>query len=111
MVVKINTSGILGIEGRPVVCECDISRGNAELRIVGLPDASVRESQQRVIAAMKNSGYPFPFRRITINLAPADLKKEGPVYDLAILVGIMAASGQISPPPEDAENIGKFLVS
>ena len=111
MVVKINTSGILGIEGRPVVCECDLSPGMAHFNIVGLPDTSVRESQERVHAAMKNSGYAFPFRRITVNLAPADLKKEGPVYDLAILVGIMAASGQIEPPPEDACFLGELSLT
>ena len=111
MVVKINTSGILGIEGRPVVCECDISRGKSVLHIVGLPDASVKESEERVSAAMKNSGYPFPFRRITINLAPADLKKEGPVYDLAILVGIMAASEQIPLPDEDACFMGELSLT
>ena len=111
MVVKINTSGILGIEGRPVVCECDISRGKSGLHIVGLPDTSVKESEERVAAAMKNSGYPFPFRRITINLAPADLKKEGPVYDLAILVGIMAASGQIPLPEEDACFMGELSLT
>ncbi len=111
MVVKINTSGILGIEGRPVVCECDLSRGSARFDIVGLPDTSVKESENRVHAAMKNSGYAFPFRHITINLAPADLKKEGPVYDLAILVGIMAASGQIEPPPEDTCFLGELSLT
>ncbi len=111
MVVKVNTSGILGIEGRPVVCECDLSPGVARFDIVGLPDASVKESQDRVRAAMKNSGYAFPLRRITINLAPADLKKEGPVYDLAILVGIMAGSGQIEPPPEDCCFMGELSLT
>ena len=111
MVVKINTCGILGIEGRPVVCECDLSRGAAHFNIVGLPDTSVKEAQERVHAAMKNSGYAFPLRRITINLAPADLKKEGPVYDLAILVGIMAASGQIEPPPQDACFLGELSLT
>jgi len=111
MVVKINTCGILGIEGRPVVCECDLSRGAAHFNIVGLPDTSVKEAQERVHAAMKNSGYAFPLRRITINLAPADLKKEGPVYDLAILVGIMAASGQIEPPPQDICFLGELSLT
>ena len=111
MVVKVHTSGILGIEGRPVICECDISRGAQKFHIVGLPDTSVRESEKRVHAAMKNSGYTFPFRCVTVNLAPADLKKEGPVYDLAILVGLMAASGQIEPPPEDACFLGELSLT
>ncbi|MBQ1270511.1 MAG: YifB family Mg chelatase-like AAA ATPase [Clostridia bacterium] len=111
MVVKINTAGILGIEGRSVVCECDLSPGVARFDIVGLPDASVKESQDRVRAATKNSGYDYPFRRITVNLAPADLKKEGPVYDLAILIGIMACSGQIEPPSGDCAFIGELSLT
>lgn len=111
MVVKVNTSGILGIEGRPVICECDITRGKILFHIVGLPDTSVREAQERVAAAMKNSGYQFPLRRITVNLAPADLKKEGPVYDLAILVGLLAASGQLPPPPQDACFLGELSLT
>lgn len=111
MVVKINTAGILGIEGRHVVCECDLSPGMARFDIVGLPDASVKESQDRVRAAMKNSGFDYPFRRITVNLAPADLKKEGPVYDLAILMGIMACSGQIDVPPDDCCFLGELSLT
>lgn len=111
MVVKINTAGILGIEGRHVVCECDLSPGLARFDIVGLPDASVKESQDRVRAAMKNSGFDYPFRRITVNLAPADLKKEGPVYDLAVLIGIMACSGQIPTPPADCCFFGELSLT
>ncbi|MEA4920840.1 MAG: YifB family Mg chelatase-like AAA ATPase [Clostridiaceae bacterium] len=111
MVVKINTSGILGIEGRSVVCECDLSPGLARFDIVGLPDASVKKAQDRVRAAMKNSGFDYPFRRITVNLAPADLKKEGPVYDLAILMGIMACSGQADLPPKGSCFLGELSLT
>lgn len=111
MVVKINTAGILGIEGRHVICECDISPGLSRFDIVGLPDTSVKEAQERVRAAMKNSGFDFPFRRITVNLAPADLKKAGPVYDLAIFVGIMACTGQIEQPLEDSCFIGELSLT
>ncbi len=111
MVVKINTAGILGIEGRQVVCEVDLSNGKAAFEIVGLPDTSVKEAEDRVRAALKNSGFAYPYKRITVNLAPADLKKEGPVYDLAILIGIMACSGQIGTPAPDCCFIGELSLT
>lgn len=102
MVAKITTAGLQGIDGIQVLCECDLSNGLPAFEIVGLPDASVKEARDRVRAAVKNCGYEFPLRRITVNLAPADLKKEGPVYDLPVLLGILAASGQLpTPGPED----------
>ena len=102
MVAKITTAGLQGIDGIQVLCECDLSNGLPAFEIVGLPDASVKEARDRVRAAVKNRGYEFPLRRITVNLAPADLKKEGPVYDLPVLLGILAASGQIPAlGPED----------
>ena len=111
MVVRVNTAGISGIEGMRVVCECDLSPGIARFDIVGLPDASVKESQDRVRSAVKNSGFDYPLRRITVNLAPADLKKEGPVYDLAVLVGIMACSGQVRVPEDDCAFIGELSLT
>ena len=101
MVAKIITGGLRGIEGLRVLCECDLSNGLPAFEIVGLPDASVKEARDRVRSAVKNCGFEFPLRRITVNLAPADLKKEGPVYDLPVLLGILAASGQIPRPRED----------
>jgi magnesium chelatase family protein len=86
---------IAGVEGRPVEVEADISSGLPAFHIVGLPDSSIRESMERVRAAIKNCGFDFPLRRITVNLAPADLKKEGSAFDLAIAVGILTASGQV----------------
>ena len=92
---KINSLGIAGIDGYIVTAEVDISNGLPAFDIVGLPDQSVKESKERVRAAIKNSNYTCPVKRITVNLAPADRKKEGPAYDLPITVAIMLASEQI----------------
>ncbi|MFW5986315.1 MAG: YifB family Mg chelatase-like AAA ATPase, partial [Halanaerobiales bacterium] len=86
---------VMGIEGLLVEVEIDLSRGIPSFDIVGLPDTAVRESRERVRAAIKNSGFDFPIKRITINLAPGDIKKIGPHYDLAIAAGILAADGLI----------------
>jgi len=91
----VRSVGLTGLEGYIVDVEVDISRGLPGLEIVGLPDTSVRESRERVRAAIRNSGMEFPMGRITVNLAPADLRKEGPVFDLPIAVGLMAASGHL----------------
>lgn len=95
MVVKINSFAIWGIEAYPVEIEVDISRGLPGISIVGLPDQAVKESKDRIKPAIKNSGYEFPNGKITINLAPADLKKEGVYFDLPITIGILAADGKI----------------
>lgn len=95
MLAKIKSLGIYGIEGFSVTVECDVSQGIPSFEIVGLPDAAVKESKERVRSAIKNSGFIFPMGRITVNLAPADTKKEGPVYDLPIAVGILAATNQM----------------
>ncbi len=92
---KVNSMGISGIDGYIVTVETDLSNGLPAFDIVGLPDASVKESKERVRAAIKNSNYSVPTKRITVNLAPADRKKEGAVYDLPITVAILSASGQI----------------
>lgn len=88
-------STTIGLNGILITVEVDISNGLPTLDIVGLPDTAVRESKERVRAAIKNSGFEFPSRRITINLAPADLKKDSSGLDLPIAIGILAASGQI----------------
>ena len=108
MVTKVMSTTLAGIEGSRVICECDLSNGLPGFEIVGLPGASVRESRDRVRAAIRNCGFEFPMKRITINLAPAELKKEGPIYDLPILVGILSCSDQIPQPPEDACFLGSF---
>ncbi|MEE8384921.1 MAG: YifB family Mg chelatase-like AAA ATPase, partial [Dehalococcoidia bacterium] len=89
-----------GLDGEIVEVEVDISQGLPAFAIVGLPDAAVQEAKERVRSAIRNSGHDFPLKRITVNLAPADLRKEGPAYDLPIAVGILTASGQ-TPATED----------
>lgn len=97
MLAKIYSSATVGLESVVVTVEVDISsQGLPSFTVVGLPDKAVEESRERVRAAIKNSGADFPPRRITVNLAPADLPKEGPQYDLPIALGILLASGQIS---------------
>lgn len=100
LLAKIKSAGLFGIEGYPIDVEVDISNGLPAFDIVGLPDTAVKESRERVRAAIKNSGLEFPIKRITVNLAPADTKKEGPSYDLAIAMGILFATGQIPMNPD-----------
>ena len=95
VVCKIRSLGLHGVNGYEVTAECDLSGGLPNFDIVGLPDAAVKEARERVRAAIKNSGFAFPVSRITVNLAPADRKKGGTVYDLPILTGILAAGGQL----------------
>jgi len=90
-------STTLGLDGVLITVEVDIAKGIPGLDIVGLPDTAVRESRERVRAAIKNSGFEFPARRITVNLAPADIKKDSPGLDLPIAIGILAASGHVDP--------------
>lgn len=92
----IHSASVYGVDGKSISVEVDISSGLPQINIVGLPDPAVRESVERVRAALKNSGFIFPMDRITVNLAPADLRKEGTSFDLAIAAGILTASGQIS---------------
>ena len=95
MLATSRTFALDGIDARPVRVEADVHRGLPGFAIVGLPDAAVREARERVRAAMDNCGFDFPLRRITINLAPASLRKAGPGFDLAIAAALLAASGQI----------------
>ena len=97
MLSSILSCGLSGINGFRVTAEVNLSSGMPMFEIVGLPDASVKESRERVRAALKNSGFNFPNGRITVNLAPADMKKEGPAYDLPIALGLLACSGMIEP--------------
>jgi len=96
MVAEIRSGAVFGIEGFGVTVEIDLSRGLPAFTIVGLPTAAVRESRERVTAAIKNNGFTFPQKRITVNLAPADVRKEGAAFDLPIALGILSASGQTS---------------
>jgi len=95
MLAKVFSSSLLGIDAILVDVEVDISQGLPQFATVGLPDGAVKESKDRVKSALKNSGYEFPSRRITVNLAPADIKKEGASFDLPISIGILAATGVV----------------
>ena len=101
MVCSVRSLGIHGVTGYPVSAECDLSGGLPAFTVVGLPDAAVNEARERVRAAIKNCGFSFPVSRITVNLAPAHVKKVGTLYDLPMLVGILAAGGQLPPPPAE----------
>ena len=94
MLSKIKSFGLNGIEGYPVDVEVDISNGIPKFDIVGLADTAIKEAKERVRSAIRNSTYTYPIRRITINLAPADIKKEGSIYDLAIAIGILCCDGE-----------------
>lgn len=95
MLAKVHAAAVVGLEGEIVEVEVDTTRGMPSFTIVGLPDTAVQESRERVQAAIKNAGLIFPRHRVTVNLAPADLRKEGPAYDLPIALGVLAASEQI----------------
>src|SRR6266851_7595471 len=98
MIAKIESACLIGMEAARVQVEVNLAKGMPSFSIVGLPDTSVREARDRVVAAIRNSGFEFPSRRVTVNLAPADLKKEGAFFDLAIAVGVLIASEAIIPP-------------
>ena len=105
MLANICTGAIKGIEGFPVSVEVDIAPGMPTLAVVGLPDAEVKESKERVVAAIRNSGFDFPLKRITVNLSPAELRKSGTQFDLPIALGILAASELSSTATEKLKNI------
>ena len=108
MLAKVHSCALIGLDAEPVHVEVDIASGLERLTLVGLPDTAVRESGERVRAAVTNSGFFFPQHRLTINLAPADLRKEGPAYDLPIAVGILAATRQILADLDDALIVGEL---
>jgi len=109
MLAKVTSCAVVGLDGAIVEVEVDTSRGLPSLTIVGLPDVAVQESRERVRSAIKNSGLIYPNKRLTVNLAPADLRKEGPAYDLPIAVGILLASEQVwSDRVENALFVGEL---
>ncbi len=109
MLAKVNSSAVVGLNAVPVEVEIDIaSQGLPSFAIVGLPDKAVEEAKERVRSAIKNTGSDFPSKRITVNLAPADLPKEGPSYDLPIALGILIASGQLKTEIDDALFMGEL---
>src|SRR5499425_2894840 len=105
MLARVFSAAVNGIEAYPVEVEVNAGWGETTIVIVGLPDAAVKESRDRVSTALTNSGYTFPMGRTTINLAPADVRKEGPSFDLPIAIGILAATEQI-----DAERLRDFVL-
>ena len=96
MIVKVNSGCVIGIDGRAIDVEVDVSNGLPSFSVVGLPDTSIRESRDRIRSAIRNSGFQFPPGKVTVNLSPANIKKEGAGYDLPIAVGILAATGVIA---------------
>ena len=111
MVVTVRSLGLSGISGYEVSVECFLSGGLPAFDVVGLPDAAVRESRERVRAAIKACGARFPVSRITVNLAPAGQRKEGTVYDLPILLGILTAAEELKGLPEDAAFLGELSLT
>ena len=111
MVVTVQSLGLQGITGYEVAVECALSGGLPAFDVVGLPDAAVKEARERVRAAVRSCGAKLPVSRITVNLAPAALRKEGTVYDLPILLGILAAQGDVEPPSQDAAFLGELSLT
>ena len=111
MVAKTYSMGLYGMEAFPVEVEADLSQGLPAFELVGLPDAAVKESRDRVRSALKNRGFDFPVSRITMNLAPADKKKEGPIYDLPLFISLLKASQQLACPTDDAIFLGELSLS
>lgn len=107
----VRSLGVSGVGGYPVSVEINISNGLPAFDIVGLPDTAVKESRERVRAAIKNNGFKFPVSRMTVNLAPADKRKAGTVYDLPILIGILSALGEIRQPGEDCAFLGELSLT
>ena len=108
MFAKVKSEGVFGIDSFNVEVEADLSSGMPRFDLVGLPDAAVKESRERVRASIKNCNYKFPISRITVNIAPADIKKEGAIYDLPILIAILKASGQIKANTDSCAFIGEL---
>ena len=104
MLIKVFGSAVFGVEATTITVEVNIDKGIG-YHLVGLPDNAIKESSYRIAAALKNNGYELPGKKITINMAPADLRKEGSAYDLTLAIGILAASGQIK-----ADEVDKYLI-
>src|SRR5205814_1067189 len=105
MLARVRSAAVFGIDAYLVDVETDIANGMPTFATVGLPQGAVKEGRERVYAALANTGYTFPLKRITVNLAPADIRKDGSAFDLPIAVGILAATEQISP-----ERLGRVAV-
>ena len=104
MLVKVYGSAVFGVEATTITIEVNIDKGIAYY-LVGLPDNAVKESSYRISAALKNNGFSLPGKKITVNMAPADMRKEGSAYDLTIAMGILSASNQIQ-----TDNLKDFII-
>jgi magnesium chelatase family protein len=104
MLVKVFGSAVFGVEATTITVEVNIDNGIG-YHLVGLPDSAIKESSYRIAAALKNNQYHFPGKKITVNMAPADLRKEGSAYDLTLAIGILAASAQIK-----ADTVSKYVI-
>jgi len=104
MLIKVFGSAVFGVEATTIIVEVNIAKGIG-YHLVGLPDNAIKESSYRIAAALQNNGYKLPGKKITINMAPADLRKEGSAYDLTLALGILAASSQIK-----ADHISEYLI-
>ena len=111
MVCSIRSLGLNGVSGYCVSAECDLSSGLPAFTVVGLPDAAVTEARERVRAAIKNCDFIFPVSRITVNLAPAYVKKVGTLYDLPILIGILVAGGQLKLKDSNCAFLGELSLT
>ncbi len=111
MFAKVKSQGLIGLKSFDVFVEADISGGLPRFDLVGLPDAAVKESRERVRASIKNCGYTYPVSRITVNIAPANIKKEGAFYDLPVLVSILQASGQLRSDLDGYSFIGELSLN
>lgn len=111
MIVKVNTGSVAGLDGFKVIVEADFSNGLPSFDVVGLPDATVREAKERVRSAIKNSNFEFPPKRAIINLAPADLKKEGTQFDLPIAIAVLSSTGQLKADLDEYMFIGELGLS
>lgn len=111
MISLVHSMGLCGIDAFPVEVEASLSNGIPVFELVGLPDLAVKESRERVRAALKNCGFSFPANHITLNLAPADVRKEGPIYDLPVLLSLLLASGQLDTDLSDCAFVGELSLS
>jgi len=111
MVTKIQSVGLFGMTAFTIEVEADLATGIPKFDIVGLPDMAVKESRDRVCSAIKNCGYEFPVGKITINLAPADIKKTGPIYDVAMLIALLQATSQLNVDLSDSVSLGELSLS
>lgn len=108
MLAKVQSCALICLDAEPIFVEVDIVSGLERITVVGLPDTAVRESSERVRSAVSNSGYVFPQHRLTINLAPSDIRKEGPAYDLPIALGVLIATRQVMTDLDNALIVGEL---